>query len=70
MSCNTYESDGYTDLTLKFSNVEIAALLAGYERGDVVVLTITGMLLDGTDFIGEDIIWIVDKLSMSTSPMP
>jgi hypothetical protein len=59
MSCNTFGADGYTDLTLKFSTPEIAALLAGYEKGDVVRLEITGQMLDGTDILGEDIIIIV-----------
>lgn len=59
MSCNTYEGDGLEDLTLKFDKADLAAMLAGYSVGDVVALTITGQLIDGTDFIGEDIIWII-----------
>ena len=59
MSCNTYGPDGYSDLTIKFSNQEIAALLNGYVKDDVVKLELTGELYDGTDIIGEDIIIIV-----------
>ncbi len=60
MSCNTYGPDGYDDLTLKFENAQIVEeLLGDYETGDVVKLTVTGMLLDGTPFSGEDVVVIV-----------
>lgn len=59
MSCNTDGPDGYLDLTLKFNNQEIASLLAGYMKGDIVRLELTGELYDGTAIIGEDIIVIV-----------
>ncbi len=59
MSCNTNGPDGLIDLTLKFNNQAIAALLAGYNTGDIVKLHITGELMDGTLIEGEDIIKIV-----------
>ena len=57
-SCNTLGPDGYADLTLKFNLQDIASLLAGNAVGDVVKLSVTGKLLDGTDIVGEDIIII------------
>jgi len=59
MSCNTSGPDGFADLTLKFDNRAVSALLAGYQRGDLVKLHVTGELLDGTLIEGEDIIIIV-----------
>lgn len=60
MACNTLGPDGFVDLTLKFNLLDIATLLAGAAVNDVVKLTLTGKLLDGTDIVGEDII-IVKK---------
>ena len=57
-SCNTLGPDGYADITLKFNLQDIASLLAGNAVGDVVKLSVTGKLLDGTDIVGEDIIII------------
>jgi len=59
MSCTTDGPDGYDDLTLKFNSKEISNLLNGYKRDDLVILTINGELMDGTQLIGEDIIIIV-----------
>ena len=57
--CNMLLSDGLMDLTLKFKTEEFGPLFNGAAVGDVVVATITGELLDGTKFIGEDVILIV-----------
>jgi hypothetical protein len=51
--------DGYEDLTLKFSTQDIAASLGNVSRGDFVVLTLEGTLIDGTPIIGEEMVWIV-----------
>ena len=52
-SCSTEGPDGFTDLTLKFDNSEIAAALFPYTDGAVRVLTVTGQMLDGTLFSGS-----------------
>lgn len=57
--CHMLGADGYTDLVFHFDNQALAALLSGYSKGDVVVLTVQGLLTDGRQFQGDDIIWIV-----------
>jgi hypothetical protein len=58
-NCHTLKEDGYLDLTLKFSTPEIVAyLLNDTEEGDVLCLYITGEIIDGPTFYGEDVIWI------------
>jgi hypothetical protein len=55
--------DGYEDMTLKFSTPEIAAwIIAEFgdvARGDIVTLTMTGLLMDGSSISGEEMVWIV-----------
>lgn len=48
--CTTDGPDGFTDMTLKFDNQELIAALGPIQTGDVLVLTLTGNLLDGTPF--------------------
>ena len=60
-SCTSDGPDGIMDLTLKFSRQEIAATFGPVENGDVVVLTITGALLDGTPFETSDCVSILSK---------
>lgn len=55
-SCTIAEADGYDDLTLKFDYDEIRSVLGELERDDVLILEITGQLIDGTEFIGKDIV--------------
>lgn len=62
--CTTEGPDGFLDLTLKFNTQEIVAALGSVEDGDVVVLYLTGNLMeefDGTLIKGEDIVWILKK---------
>jgi hypothetical protein len=54
--CNTDGPDGFDDLTLKFSTQDIVALLGDVEFGDVITLTISGLMLDGTAFEAHDCI--------------
>jgi hypothetical protein len=62
MDCNTYGMDGYLDLTLKFDTPTLVAALEDafgpLNRDDCLVLSITGLLLDGTEFVGEDVVII------------
>ena len=55
-SCTTLEGDGFDDLTLKFDYQDIRAALGTLEQDDVLILEISGLLNDGTEFIGQDIV--------------
>jgi DNA-binding beta-propeller fold protein YncE len=59
--CTTDGPDGFTDLTLKFDTQAIVAALGAVNDGDVLVLTLTGELLDGTPIEGQDVVWIKQK---------
>jgi hypothetical protein len=59
--CTTGGPDEIMDLTLKFSGQEIASTFGPVEDGDVLVLTITGLLLDGTPFEASDCVTILNK---------
>ena len=59
--CNTLGPDGYLDLTLKFDAQEIVAALGSVSDGDVLILTLTGNLLNGITINGEDVIIIIKK---------
>ena len=58
LDCTTEGPDGYLDLTLKFYTQDIFGALGSPSDGDCLVLTVTGNLLDGTPFTGEDVIVI------------
>ncbi|MCK4776282.1 MAG: T9SS type A sorting domain-containing protein, partial [Candidatus Krumholzibacteria bacterium] len=60
-ACTTDGPDGYVDLTLKFSRQDIAAVLGNVANGDVVTLTLTGSLLDGTPFEAADCVTVLAK---------
>lgn len=55
-SCTTLGGDGFDDLTLKFDYEELRAALGAFERNDVLILEINGLMNDGTEFIGRDIV--------------
>ena len=55
-SCTTLGADGFDDLTLKFDYEELRAALGAFERDDVMILEISGLMNDGTEFIGRDIV--------------
>jgi len=62
--CTTAGPDGYTDLTLKFNRQAVVNALGGpgaLTDGQVVVLHLTGSLLDGTPIVGEDVVVILKK---------
>jgi hypothetical protein len=59
--CTTEGPDGYLDLTLKFKTQEIAALLGGFQDGDVLPLTLTGLNIFGTPIAGTDCVVIISK---------
>lgn len=57
--CNTLGPDGYMDLTLKFDQTLIVEALGDMAVGDIIPLTISGELFDGTPFEGSDCVVIV-----------
>jgi hypothetical protein len=56
--CNGDGPDGFVDLTLKFSRQEIAAAMGPTLHGEVVHLTLTGEMVDGTGFAASDCVII------------
>jgi hypothetical protein len=69
--CGTDGPDGYMDLTLKFAAPLIREALGPIAPGDVVTLTLTGMLMDGTPFEARDCMIIRGKPaapSLATDP--
>jgi PKD domain len=62
--CNEAGPDGFLDLTLKFNVQEVVAALGDLNDGDVLVLHLTGNLLEeygGTPIVGEDVVRITKK---------
>jgi hypothetical protein len=62
--CTTDGPDGFMDLTLKFKSQELVAAIGEVADGDVLVLSLTGNLMEefgGTPIIGEDVIVILKK---------
>jgi hypothetical protein len=59
--CAEGDYDGIMDLTLKFSTPAIVATLGSLSRGDVVELTLTGTMLDGTSLESSECVVIVGK---------
>jgi parallel beta-helix repeat protein len=59
--CTDEGPDGLMDLTLKFQKSELAATLGNAYSGDVLPLTLTGQMNDGTPFEAMDCVVIVGK---------
>lgn len=57
-ACTSEGPDGNLDLTLKFRKADIVYALGTVMDGQEVPLTITGLLLDGTEFEGTDCVLI------------
>ncbi|GAB4333105.1 MAG: hypothetical protein Kow0089_01420 [Desulfobulbaceae bacterium] len=63
MDCNTDAPDNILDLNLKFSKKEVVSAIEtslgrAFRDNEVLTLSITGELVDGTPFVGEDVIII------------
>ncbi len=56
--CLALSGDGTDDLVLKFRTQEIVDILPAFQNGDVIPLTLTGALTDGTAFEGIDCVVI------------
>jgi hypothetical protein len=59
--CNNFGPDGFEDLTLKIDTQELIAALGDVQDGEVRVLTLTGVLQDGTSIEGQDVVVIKAK---------
>lgn len=57
--CTIEGPDGYLDLTMKFKKQELIDAIGDVNDGDVLVLTVSGQLLDGTAIEGEDVVVIL-----------
>jgi hypothetical protein len=60
--CATEGPDDYIDLTLKFKTQQIVNSLGEPGDGETLVLTLTGVLTDGTPIEGTDCIVVVGKV--------
>ena len=63
-ACTTEGPDGYLDLVFHFDTQELVAILGEVVDGDVLVLHLTGNLLEGfggTPIVGEDVVVILKK---------
>jgi hypothetical protein len=59
--CWDFGADGFMDLALKFDTQEIVGALNDVQDDEVRVLTLTGVLNDGTPIEGCDVVIIKDK---------
>ena len=59
--CTTEGADGFDDLTLKFETEDIVGTLGEVNTGDILTLTLTGVLNDGTSIEGADCVVIVGR---------
>jgi hypothetical protein len=62
--CTEDGPDGYVDLTFKFDAQEVVAALGEVGDGDMITLSLTGMLTEdcgGLPFEGEDVVIILKK---------
>ncbi|MEJ2722845.1 MAG: FlgD immunoglobulin-like domain containing protein, partial [bacterium] len=59
--CAGMSPDGYDDLRLTFSSVDIARAIGPVTKGDTVRLHLTGCLTDGTGIRGDDEVVIVGE---------
>jgi hypothetical protein len=59
--CTEDGPDGFTDLTMVFRTQDLVAAIGPMERDDVLVLTITGNMMDGTPFSLTDCMVVKGK---------
>ena len=59
--CTTEAGDGFGDLVLKFYTQQIVETLGEVNAGDILTLTLTGVLNDGTGIEGADCVVIVGR---------
>ncbi len=67
--CTVAGPDGFMDLTLKFDKSAVAAALGDVNDRDVLVVPLTGELMDGAVFEGDDVVIILSKKPKHTPKM-
>jgi hypothetical protein len=67
--CTTAGTDGFMDLTFKFDKRDLVAVIGLGMTGDVVPLTMTGELWDGTPFEAVDCVTIISKVLKPPKPL-
>lgn len=60
-ACPTDGADGYGDMVVRFSQSEVSAAIGPVAKKDVVTLTLTGELYDGTPLEASDRVTIVGR---------
>ncbi|MBL7049486.1 MAG: hypothetical protein ISR96_08235 [Nitrospira sp.] len=61
IDCSLESPDSYLDITLKFDTQEIVSAIGSVNDGDVITLSLSGYLLDGTELTGEDTVTMLVK---------
>jgi hypothetical protein len=69
-ACPTEGPDGFDDLSLKFSTVNVGQTIASTHIGDEVKLELVGLLNDGTPFLAVDCVRIVGIDTGDEEPPP
>jgi len=60
-ACMDPRPDGFMDLNLSFDTPQVVAALGDVNDGDVLVVNLSGKLLDGTPIQGQDVMLILEK---------
>lgn len=67
--CPSAGRDGYMDMTFKFDKRQIVDVIGLGITGEVLPLTMTGELMDGTPFEAVDCVTIISKVLMPPTPL-
>lgn len=59
--CNLGGADLFNDLTFKFKTQDVVATLGNVSNGDCIGVMLTGNLNDGTPFMADDVIRVIDN---------
>ncbi|MEJ2721663.1 MAG: T9SS type A sorting domain-containing protein [bacterium] len=67
--CPSASRDGYMDMTFKFDKQQIVGVIGLGITGEVLPLTMTGALMDGTPFEAVDCVTIISKVLLPPEPL-
>jgi len=68
-ACTTARADGHMDMTFKIDRQELVDVIGLGVTGDIVPLTLTGELVDGTPFEAVDCVSIISKVLYPPTPL-
>ncbi len=68
--CGILGPDGFSDRVFHFDAQQIVAALGEVEDGDEISLSLTGRLMDGTEFVGSDCVLILENHKPRFGPRP